>query len=131
MKERKNTMRKIHAKHDNKDRIICAGEPGKIVFFYQPVGSKKLHWLLETAFCPSVFAVFRDKGRLVEGKKYGLTIGELHRLRNPHNPKLEKILERIPMELDYVIRYECCLPLCANTLSAASEANDFEFREAA
>ena len=44
-------MRKIKAvnRNDN-DRIICVTADGRHDFYYQPVGSKRRHWLVSCSF---------------------------------------------------------------------------------
>ena len=38
-KKEVNAMKKINAKHDNKDRVICVTVTGKHRFYYQPAGT--------------------------------------------------------------------------------------------
>lgn len=98
-------MRKIK-KTDNKDRIICVTVVGKHRFYYQPVGSKERIWLFDTKhFSGSVFGFFRKHGRNLDGIGFSLTLRELHNLSNSHhNVKIAKILDRIPAQVEYVIR---------------------------
>ena len=35
-------MKKMKAKHNEKDRIVCVSLPGKQSFYYQPVGTKEM-----------------------------------------------------------------------------------------
>lgn len=98
-------MKKINKKHDNKDRIICASETGKHKFYYQPVGTKEHLWLFDTKnFSGFVFAFFRKHGRYFEGIGFCMTIKELYEIGNNHNAKITKILERIPVQVEDVIR---------------------------
>lgn len=97
-------MRKIK-KTDNKDRIICVTVVGKHRFYYQPVNTKERMWLFDTNdFSGSVFGFFRKYGRNLEDVGFSLTIRELHSLSNNHNVKIAKILDRIPAQVEYVIR---------------------------
>ena len=48
-------MKRINAKHDNKDRVICVTVTGKHRFYYQPAGTRERIWLFDTkAFYGSV-----------------------------------------------------------------------------
>ena len=97
-------MRKIKAvnRNDN-DRIICVTADGRHDFYYQPVGSKRRHWLVSCSFSGSIFAYFRDKGRNMDGLGFSLTIRELYRFRSYGNAKLAHLMERIPGQVDYVL----------------------------
>lgn len=98
-------MKKINMKHDNKDRIICVSESGKHKFYYQPVGTKDRLWLFDTKnFSGSVFAFFRKYGRCLDGIGFSMTVKEMHEIGNNHNAKLTKILDRIPAQVEYVLR---------------------------
>ena len=67
-KKEVNAMKKINAKHDNKDRVICVTVTGKHRFYYQPAGTRERIWLFDTkAFYGSVFGFFRKNGRNLEG----------------------------------------------------------------
>lgn len=97
-------MRKIK-KTDNKDRIICVTVLDEHKFYYQPVGSKERIWLFDTKhFSGSVFGFFRKYGRNLEGVGFSLTIRELHSLSNNHNVKIAKILDRIPAQVEFILR---------------------------
>ena len=78
-------MKKINTNHDNKDRIICVSELGK-------------------NFSGSVFAFFRKYGRCLDGIGFSMTVRELYEVGNGHNVKINKILERIPAQVEYVLR---------------------------
>lgn len=98
-------MKKINTNHDNKDRIICVSETGKHKFYYQPVGAKERLWLFDTkSFSGSVFAFFRKYGRNLDGIGFSMTVRELHEAGNGHNVKINKILDRIPAQVEYVLR---------------------------
>lgn len=92
-------MKRITAHHSNTDRIVCITTPGKHEFFYQPVYTKDRYWLFNCEFSGSVFAYFRDYGR-----EFSLTIREIYRFKNYWNPKLVRLMERIPSQIEYVIR---------------------------
>lgn len=97
-------MRKIKANISQKDRIISVNIPGGNKFYYQPAGSNERLFLFATNdFSGSVFTYFRDKGREIKGIGYSLTIKELYNFRSYHNPKLTRIINRIPTMIDYVI----------------------------
>lgn len=98
-------MKKINKKHDDKDRIICVTEPGTHKFYYQPVGTKDRIWLFNTkSFSGSVFAFFRKYGRCLDGNGFGMTIKELYEIGKGHNVKINKILDRIPVMVEFVLR---------------------------
>jgi len=103
-------MKKIIEKHDNKDRIICVTNIGKHEFYYQPFGTKDRFWLFDTKdFSRTIFAYFRDNGRNLNGRGFGLTIKELYEFKGYRNSELAKIMLRIPGQVEYVIResYGC------------------------
>ena len=62
-------MKKMKAKHHEKDRIVCVSLPGKQSFYYQPVGTKERLWLFDTDFSGSVFVFFRQNlhGGVLQG----------------------------------------------------------------
>ena len=120
-------MKKINKK-DNKDRIICVSESGKHKFYYHPVGTKDRLWLFNTKnFSRSVFIFFRKHGRCLDGIGFSITIKELYEVGNNHNAKISKILERIPVQVEYVIREneELIQNLCFNTSKLSSCNYDF------
>lgn len=98
-------MKRINAKHDNKDRIICVTTTNKHEFYYQPIGSKELFWLFSTKeFSGSLFAYFRNYGKNYKDKSYSLTIKEIYEFKNYSNSKLTRVMERIPNMVEYIIR---------------------------
>lgn len=99
-------MKKINAKFDNKDRIVCVTAPKCHQFFYQPYGTKDRYWLFDTKdFSRSVFAYFRDHGRNLNDLGFSITLNELYEDKHyRRNPKLSKLMERIPSHIEYVIR---------------------------
>ena len=98
-------MKKINKKHDNKDRIICVYEIGKHRFYFQPVGTKERLWLFDTKnFSGSVFAFFRKYGRNLNDIGFSMTVKELYEIGNGRNVKINKILDRIPAQIESVLR---------------------------
>ena len=98
-------MKKIKVKHDNKDRIICVSETGKHKFYFQPIGTKERLWLFDTKnVSGSVFAFFRKYGRNLDDIGFSMTVKELYEIGNGHNVKINKILDRIPTQVEYVLR---------------------------
>ena len=98
-------MKKINMKHDNKDRILCVSETGKHKFYFQLAGTKERLWLFDTKdFSGSVFAFFRKYGRNLEDIGFSMTLRELYAVGNGHNAKINKVLDRIPAQVDYVLR---------------------------
>ena len=98
-------MKKIKASFDQKDRVVCVTEQGYHEFYYQPVGSKTRILLFVTdEFSGSVWAYFRDRGRNMGGRGFSLTIRELYDFKLYHNAKLTRIINRIPVMIDYVLR---------------------------
>lgn len=99
-------MRKIRGNFNQKDRIICVTVHGGHEFYYQPVGSTERIWLFETEdFSGSIFAYFRDKGRTVDGRGFGLTIKQMYEFKEFQNVKLCKLFtDRIPKMVEYVVR---------------------------
>lgn len=97
-------MKKMKAKHHEKDRIVCVSLPGKQSFYYQPVGTKERLWLFDTDFSGSVFVFFRQNGRCLEGCGFSLICKELYKIGYGRNKKINKILGSIPAQADYVLR---------------------------
>lgn len=98
-------MKKIHACINQKDRIICEAIPGALVFYYQPAGTKDRVQLFATeAFSGSVWAFFRDHGRNMNDRGFSLTIKQLYEFKEYRNAKLAHIINRIPAQVEYVLR---------------------------
>lgn len=121
-------MKKINTNHDNKDRIICVSETGKHKFYYQPVGTRERFWLFDTkSFSGSVFAFFR-KGRCLDGIGFSMTVRELYEVGNGHNVKINKILDRIPAQVEYALREreEFDQKPCVTTKNVHNRNYDFD-----
>lgn len=98
-------MRKINAKFNNNDRVVCVSLPGKHEFYYQPAGTRERVWLFDTKdFSGAIFDYFRDKGRNMNDRGFSLTIKELYEFKGYHNHKLATVMKRIPGQVEYVIR---------------------------
>ena len=121
-------MRKMKEKHNQKDRIVCVSLPGKQSFYYQPVGTKECLWLFDTDFSGSVFAFFRQKGRCLEGRGFSLTCKELFEIGYGRNKKINKILDRIPAQADYVLReyVNDIEPPCIDAVRYCWETGDYD-----
>lgn len=100
-------MKKINANINQKDRVICVTVNGGHEFYYQPARSnERILLFTRDEFSGSVFSFFRDNGRNLSGRGYSLTIKELYEFRKFKNPKLTRVIERIPVMIEYVLR-EC------------------------
>lgn len=98
-------MHKINAKFNQKDRVICVTVDGGHEFYYQPARSNdRILLFTMDKFSGSVFAFFRDKGRNLSDRGFGLTIKELYEFKDFKNPKLTRVIERIPGMIEYVLR---------------------------
>lgn len=98
-------MKKIKKNFDQKDRVICVTEQDCHKFYYQPVGSKERILLFMTdEFSSSVFGYFRDHGRCLADIGFSLTIKELYEFKSFHNKRLTKIINRIPIMVEYVLK---------------------------
>lgn len=97
-------MKKINAKCNQKDRVICVTEKCTHKFYYKPVDSKERILLFATKFSLSVLEHFREKGRSTDGNGYEMTLREFYKFKDFHNYKLSKLMERIPLMIEYVIR---------------------------
>lgn len=97
-------MKKIHPAHNNKDRIVFVSEHNVHRYFYQPAGSSKKYWLMDTPASISVYHYFRDHGRHIRDESYSMTMGELHRFDAYYNFKLCKLMERLPAQINYVLQ---------------------------
>ena len=121
---------------NNKDRIICVSEAvsvtknvsinnkyrssdyitkvfrGRNTFYYQPVNTRRRTYLFSTKqYNQSVADLFANKGILIfdddTTQSRSISLGELYKIHdNRHNFIIDKILNRICMMLDNVIRYE-------------------------
>ena len=101
-----NFMKRIKEKFDDRDRILCITVPGGHQFYYQPVRSNKRYWLFNLEFGGSVFAYFRKYGCRVSEKGFSLTLREIYQFDDYHNPKLARLMNRIPGQVQYVLKYE-------------------------
>ncbi len=101
-------MNRIKRQHSGKDRIICVNAPGKLRFFYQPVGmaAGERAFLFDIDFSSSIYSYFRRKGRCVGDRANSITVDELYRFREYGNRQLASTVERLPGWIDYVIAYE-------------------------
>lgn len=98
-------MKKINARINQKDRVICVTGEGFHSFYYQPSGTKDRIPLFPVyEFSGSVFAFFRDKGRNMEGRGFSLTIRELYEFKRYKNKKLTTVVSRIPLMIDDALR---------------------------
>jgi len=98
-------MRKINAKCNNGDRVVCVSVPGKHEFYYQPAGTRERIWLFATKdYSGSIFTYFRRKGRNMNDRGFSLTIKELYEFKEYHNHDLATVIKRIPGQVEYVIR---------------------------
>ncbi len=100
-------MKKINARHSDKDRIICKANSSKHEFFYQPVGSGESYWLFDMDFSGSVFTYFRNKGIHAGEDGFSLTLKELHQFKDYHNFKVTHLIDRLPRQVEYVIKEIC------------------------
>ena len=119
-------MKKIMAKHSDKDSIVCVSVSNGHKFYYQPAGSRERIWLLQTAFSGSVFGYFRKYGRKNGDCDFSLSIRELYCFCNYKNEKLHRILARIPAQVEYAIKNE--MPAVGETFSygAAQDCGVYE-----
>ena len=99
-------MKKINTAHSGKDRIICV-TTDKHRFYYQPAAAKERYWLFDTAgVTVAVGAFFRSRGIRTGSNGFSLTLDELYRARACRGRVLAHVLERIPAQVDYVLKYE-------------------------
>lgn len=97
-------MKKIKADVNQKDRIILVSVEGGHRFYYQPAGSAERVYLFERSdFSGSLFGYFRERGKKDRIFGYSLTIKEIYEFKSYDNPRLTKIMNRIPIMIDYVI----------------------------
>lgn len=106
-------MKKIKHSINQKDRIVCVALPGKLEFYYQTFGNGKRMALFKgendkaIPFSGSVFKFFRENGRCFDGHSgFSLTLKELYSTKRSYyrNPKIAKVLDRIPRQIDAVLR---------------------------
>ena len=99
-------MKKITATHRIKDRIICI-TTGKHGFYYQPTAAKERYRLSDIA--DVIFAVgtfFRSKGIRTDVSGFSVTLGDLYRACSHRSRLVAHVLERIPAQVNYVLKYE-------------------------
>lgn len=87
-------MKRINAQVNSNDRVVISTAPGRLHFYYKEAGQGNRVYLYTSDFSGSVFAFFRNGGR---------TIGELYRFNGWHNPKLAKVMERLPRMIEYAV----------------------------
>lgn len=98
-------MKKIKTSFDQKDRVVCITEQDCHKFYYKPAGSKERIWIFMTnGFSGSVFGYFRDHGRCLADRGFSLTIKELYEFKSFHNKRLTKVINRIPIMVEYVLK---------------------------
>lgn len=107
-------MIKINARHDDKDQVICVTDNGKHSFYYRPANTLERIWLFDTkTFSGSIFVFFRKHGRNLGSKSFSMSLKELYELGNTRNCKINKIMDRIPRQIEYVLREDLiCEPKC-------------------
>lgn len=105
-------MKKIMSQISQKDRIICLTVPNAHEFYYVPARSTERHFLFRTdSFSGSVFSFFRDKGRNIHDRGFSMTVKELYEHKKFYrNPKIAKLLDRIPRQIDAVLRTDAQAP---------------------
>ena len=99
-------MKRIRAKHDNKDRIIYFSRGKQHRLYYRPVRSRQECWLfdIDDTKAPALFHFFRRNGLAIDDYSFSMTLGEIHSLRCVHNYRIQTVIERIPGQVDYAIR---------------------------
>ena len=115
-------MKKIKIPHENKARVICVNGPGKLDFWYQPAGCTKRYWLIEHPFSGSIFAYFRDYGRKMNGPGFSLTLGELYRFHRHESVRLNRLMERLPGQVEYAMRNDMLLSVYKSPHSCTAAA---------
>ena len=88
-------MRKIKAEVKNNDRITIALASGYIHFYYEAAKQNRKEYLYSMNFSGSVFDYFRHNG---------ITISEMYKFNDWHNPKLAKVMDRLPKAIDYALK---------------------------
>lgn len=97
-------MKRIHANHDNKDRVLCITDIGKHTFYYRPVYTNQWIWLFSTKTCSVSISTFFHKYGRSDGLGFSLTLKELYRIKTSCNHKVSKVIERLPDQIEYVLR---------------------------
>lgn len=99
-------MKKIkNVNLNQKDRVVCVTVPHSHEFYYQPANTKERAFLFATDdFSGAVFRYFQSKGRNINDRGYSLTIKELYEFKEYHKPKLSRVINRIPLMIEYVLR---------------------------
>lgn len=105
IKGRAYVMKKINVNHDDKDCIILVTEEGKYKFYYQPVGTNERLWLFDAkSEYKTVFDFFQKKGRQLKQNGFIITVREIYKSGKTSNFVINKILERMPGQIEYVLR---------------------------
>lgn len=97
-------MKKIRAKFNNNDRVVCVTDAGKHNFYYQPYGTHDEIWLFSTKFSYSIYAYFHSKGRNINNNSYSCTVNQIYKFNDYHNKKLSMLMNRLPGQIEYAIR---------------------------
>lgn len=97
-------MKKIRAPYSNKDRIHCVHNCDHLQLYYQTAGTSAKDWLMAIPSTPSVLRFFQEHGRRVQGNAFSLTLCELYRFGRYPNYKIQKLFDRLPGQVTYLLQ---------------------------
>jgi hypothetical protein len=96
-------MKKIRVSHNKKDCIRYIFDGTKQSIYYQPYGTKEQLWLFDSKFSYSIYSFFHKNGRRLGDNCLGISLAELYEVGHSRNFKIDKLLDRIPAQVDYVL----------------------------
>lgn len=99
-------MKRVKYTNNGRDRIVCVVNNSILEFYYQMQGSRERYSLFDIWYSPSVFQEFFRNGQKIDKDTFSLSLNQLHEIKNYRNPRLRKVIELFPVEIDRVIR-EC------------------------
>lgn len=96
-------MKKVKYTQNGKDRILCINKESILEFWYQPQDRTCKDHLFDIWFSPSVFQMFFTNGLCHDTNVYSLTLNQLHKIKRYHNPRVRKVVDLLPVEINRAI----------------------------
>lgn len=112
-----------------KDRVVCKSGFKGYKICYKPERAKEEMWLFDIyGHSISIYNYFAQNGvRTAEGE-FSLTINQLYALKKyRRNYKINKILERLPAQIEYAIRENLAAKQEVRSHTEVSEVMHYQF----
>lgn len=97
-------MKRVKYTSNGRDRIVCVVNNSILEFYYQMQGSSERYSLFDIWYSPSVFQEFSRNGQKNDENTFSLSLNQLHKIKKYQNPRLRKVIELFPVEIDRVLR---------------------------